>query len=134
MTKSPNPTDRHVGARIRMRRISLGFSQEKLGEALGITFQQIQKYEKGTNRIGASRLQDAAKVLAVPVNFFFDGTPADSAPLTGFAESPSALYRDDFANSEEGTRLIAAFLKVNDPQLRRKIIELIEAMAMGNGG
>ena len=115
-----------------MRRISLGFSQEKLGEALGITFQQIQKYEKGTNRIGASRLQDAAKVLAVPVNFFFDGTQTETDVIRGFSENPSALYRDDFANSEEGAKLIVAFLKISDPTLRQRIIDLIEAMAIGS--
>ncbi len=82
MAKSPNPIDKHVGARVRMRRIMVGMSQEKLGEALGITFQQIQKYEKGTNRIGASRLQAAARILAVPVNYFFEGASEDPA-ITG---------------------------------------------------
>ena len=76
--KAPNPTDKHVGARVRMRRMMLAMSQEKLGDALGLTFQQVQKYEKGTNRIGASRLQQISNILQVPVSFFFEGAPNNS--------------------------------------------------------
>src|ERR1700737_2070799 len=74
--KAPNPIDKHVGSRVRMRRMMLAMSQEKLGDALGLTFQQVQKYEKGTNRIGASRLQQISQILQVPVEFFFEGSPS----------------------------------------------------------
>jgi transcriptional regulator with XRE-family HTH domain len=83
--KSPNPIDKHVGSRVRMRRMMISMSQEKLGEKLGITFQQIQKYEKGTNRIGASRLQQISQILQVPVSFFFEGAPTQAAPADGAA-------------------------------------------------
>jgi transcriptional regulator with XRE-family HTH domain len=112
----------------------LGMSQEKLGENLGITFQQIQKYEKGTNRIGASRLQHIARVLTVPVSFFFEDAPG-SAPAEpvgeggGMAESPSASYVVDFLSSSEGIQLNKAFIRIRDAKLRRKVIELVRAMA-----
>jgi transcriptional regulator with XRE-family HTH domain len=128
MKKIPNPIDSHVGTRVKMRRILVGFSQEKLGEALGITFQQIQKYEKGTNRIGASRLQQAAQVLGVPVNFFFEGAPSENGLSNGFAEPSSPIYMADFASSPEGHQLITAFLKIKEPKLRKKIIDLVIAM------
>jgi transcriptional regulator with XRE-family HTH domain len=129
MKKTPNPIDSHVGTRVRMRRILVGFSQEKLGEALGITFQQIQKYEKGTNRIGASRLQQAAQVLGVPVNFFFEGAPSESGLTNGFAEPSAPMYMADFSGTPEGHQLISAFLKIKEPKLRKKIIDLVVAMA-----
>src|ERR1700730_17438468 len=95
--KAPNPIDRHVGSRVRMRRMMLNMSQEKLGDALGLTFQQVQKYEKGTNRIGASRLQQISLILQVPVSFFFEGAPAPpgSRPQ-GLGEAPSPAYVTDF--------------------------------------
>ena len=128
--KQPNPIDIHVGSRVRLRRMMLGMSQERLGENLGITFQQIQKYEKGTNRIGASRLQHIARVLTVPVSFFFEdapgGVPADS---NGMAEQPSASYVVDFLSSSEGIQLNKAFIRIKDAKLRRKVIELVRAMA-----
>jgi transcriptional regulator with XRE-family HTH domain len=133
MTKTPNPIDKHVGARVRMRRVLVGLSQEKLGDALGITFQQIQKYEKGTNRIGASRLQEASKILGVPVNFFFEGAQAESEMLSGFAEGETNGYVADFASSAEGVQLISAFMKIKEPKLRKKIIDLIAAMSLGEG-
>jgi transcriptional regulator with XRE-family HTH domain len=105
MAKIPNPIDKHVGARVRMRRVLVGLSQEKLGDALGITFQQIQKYEKGTNRIGASRLQEASKILGVPVNFFFEGAQAESDMLSGFAEGEANGYVADFASSATAQRI-----------------------------
>src|ERR1700749_4595042 len=92
--KAPNPTDKHVGARVRMRRMMLGMSQEKLGDSLGLTFQQVQKYEKGTNRIGASRLQQISQILQVPVSFFFEGAPhlpGHGAPI-GMSEAPSPAF------------------------------------------
>src|SRR5467141_1054857 len=96
--KAPNPVDRHVGSRVRMRRMMLSMSQEKLGDALGLTFQQVQKYEKGTNRIGASRLQQISNILQVPVEFFFEGAP-NVGPFTrteGMSEAPSPAYVSDF--------------------------------------
>src|SRR2546421_12090300 len=92
MKKAPNPTDKHVGGRVRMRRMMLGMSQEKLGDGLGLTFQQVQKYEKGTNRIGASRLQHISRILQVPVSFFFDGAPEIPGQTTGMSEVPSPGY------------------------------------------
>jgi transcriptional regulator with XRE-family HTH domain len=108
----------------------LGMSQEKLGESLGITFQQIQKYEKGSNRIGASRLQNIARVLSVPPAFFFEGAPG-SAPegVAGMEESRSANYVVDFLSSSEGIQLNKAFLQIGDPRLRRRLIDLIRAIA-----
>ncbi|MCC2098984.1 MAG: helix-turn-helix transcriptional regulator [Hyphomicrobiales bacterium] len=128
--KQPNPIDIHVGSRVRLRRMMLGMSQEKLGEQLGITFQQIQKYEKGTNRIGASRLQHIARVLSVPVSFFFEDAPASPAPDgAGLAEPESANYIVDFLSSSEGLQLNKAFVRVKDPKQRRRIIDLVRAMA-----
>ncbi len=130
MKKLPSPVDRHVGARVKMRRVYVGLSQEKLGEALGVTFQQIQKYEKGANRIGASRLQLAAKVLGVPVNYFFDGASPGMADGPGFADGEAAPYE---VRAADEAALLSAFGKVGDPRLRQRIIELVEAMAPRDG-
>jgi transcriptional regulator with XRE-family HTH domain len=102
--KAPNPTDLHVGKRVRMRRMMLGMSQEKLGDALGLTFQQVQKYEKGTNRIGASRLQQISHTLQVSVEFFFEGAPhlAGLPAPPGMAEAPSPAYVSDFLATSDG--------------------------------
>src|SRR6476469_8603004 len=100
--KAPNPTDKHVGARVRMRRMMLGMSQEKLGDALSLTFQQVQKYEKGTNRIGASRLQQISNILQVPVSFFFEGAPNVGPDNSGFSEAPSPAYVSDFLATSDG--------------------------------
>ena len=126
--KKPNPIDVHVGSRIRLRRNMLGLSQEKLGENLGITFQQIQKYEKGTNRVGASRLQAISAILNVPVSFFFEDAPG-SSNQAGFAEDNEATYVVDFLNSNEGVQLTRAFTKISDPKVRRKIIDLVKSRA-----
>ncbi|MFZ2102223.1 MAG: helix-turn-helix domain-containing protein [Oricola sp.] len=128
--KQPNPIDIHVGGRIRLRRTMLGMSQEKLGEALGITFQQVQKYEKGTNRVGASRLQNIAAVLGVPVSFFFEDAPGDGGAKSadGMAESSSA-YVVNFLSSSEGLQLNRAFVKIADSRIRRRIIDLVKALA-----
>jgi transcriptional regulator with XRE-family HTH domain len=107
----------------------LGMSQEKLGEHLGITFQQIQKYEKGTNRIGASRLQHIARVLTVPVAFFFEDAPGGQPEPGGMAEGRSATYVVDFLSSSEGIQLNKAFVRIKDAKLRRKIIDLVRAVA-----
>ena len=130
MKKLPDPIDRHAGARLRMRRMMVGMSQEKLAAALGITFQQIQKYEKGTNRIGASRLQHIARVLTVPVSFFFEDAPgAPSEEPAGMAEPRSTHYVVDFLSSAEGLQLNKAFIRIKDSKLRRKIIDLVRALA-----
>ncbi|MAZ83648.1 MAG: transcriptional regulator [Rhizobiales bacterium] len=128
--KKPNPIDVHVGSRVRLRRTMLGMSQEKLGEALGITFQQIQKYEKGTNRVGASRLQNISTILNVPVSFFFEDAPADVAGgQPGMAEANSSNYVVDFLSSSEGLQLNRSFVKITDPKVRRKIVDLVKALA-----
>lgn len=128
--KQPNPIDIHVGSRIRLRRTMLGMSQEKLGEALGITFQQVQKYEKGTNRVGASRLQNIAAILGVPVSFFFEDAPGENGgtSATGMSENSSA-YVVNFLSSSEGLQLNRAFVKISDPRVRRRIIDLVKALA-----
>lgn len=131
--KKPNPIDIHVGSRIRLRRTMLSMSQEKLGEALGITFQQIQKYEKGTNRVGASRLQNISAVLNVPVSFFFEDAPGEQvSEQVGMSEASSSNYVVDFLSSSEGLQLNRAFIKIEDPKIRRKIIDLTKALASDN--
>ena len=127
--KAPNPIDRHVGSRVRMRRMLIGMSQEKLGEALGLTFQQVQKYEKGTNRIGASRLHRIASVLGVPIEFFYEGAPHANATQGGFAEAPASTYVSDFLSTAEGVQLVKAFLGIKDAKVRRKLVELITTLA-----
>src|SRR5256714_1857091 len=107
--KPPNPVDKHVGSRVRMRGMMLGMSQEKLGDALGLTFQQIQKYEKGTNRIGASRLQQISLILQVPVAFFFEGAPSPPGRPAGLEEAPSPAYVTDFLATNDGLALVKAF-------------------------
>jgi len=128
-TKAPNPVDKYVGSRVRMRRIMLGMSQEKLGEALGLTFQQIQKYEKGTNRVGASRIQQIAEVLQVPVSFLFEGGPTTSAGRDTFGEGTSPAYVADFLATSEGLALTRAFTRIGDSKLRRSIVDLVEQIA-----
>lgn len=128
--KKPNPVDIHVGSRMRLRRNMLGMSQEKLGESLGITFQQIQKYEKGTNRVGASRLQAIASILGVPVSFFFEDAPNVSVGTgAGFKEDNSTSYVVDFLNSAEGLQLNRAFVKISDAKVRRRVVDLVKALA-----
>jgi transcriptional regulator with XRE-family HTH domain len=132
--KAPNPIDKHVGSRVRMRRMMLGMSQEKLGDALALTFQQVQKYEKGTNRIGASRLQQISQILQVPVAFFFEGAPVLSAgtPPEGLQEAPSPAYVSDFLATSDGLSLTKAFMRIPDPKLRRRIVDLVQQIAGGD--
>ena len=132
-TKAPNPVDKYVGSRVRMRRIMLGMSQEKLGEALGLTFQQVQKYEKGTNRVGASRLQQISEILQVPVSFLFDGGPSGVVNAEGFREGGSPAYVSDFLATAEGLALTRAFTRISDAKMRRSIVELVEQIAAHEG-
>ena len=125
-SKAPDPIDKYVGSRVRMRRIMLGMSQEKLGDALGLTFQQVQKYEKGTNRVGASRLQQIAEVLQVHVSFFFEGAPGGA---TASGSAPSPAYVSDFLATADGLALTRAFTRLKDAKLRRSIVELVEQIA-----
>ncbi len=128
--KAPNPIDKHVGSRVRMRRMMLNMSQEKLGDALGLTFQQVQKYEKGTNRIGASRLQQIAHILQVPVSFFFEGAPhVPGGPSSGMGEAPSPAYVSDFLATSDGLSLTKAFMRIKNSKLRRRIVDLVEQIA-----
>jgi transcriptional regulator with XRE-family HTH domain len=127
--KAPNPIDKHVGSRVRMRRMMLSMSQEKLGGALGLTFQQVQKYEKGTNRIGASRLQQISHILQVPVAFFFEGAPNVHPPGDGMNDAPSPTYVSDFLATSDGLALTKAFMEIKEPKLRRRIVDLVEEIA-----
>src|SRR6058998_944535 len=127
--KAPNPIDKHVGSRVRMRRMMLSMSQEKLGDALGLTFQQVQKYEKGTNRIGASRLQQISHILQVPVAFFFDGAPTSDPALDSADKSVSTAFLSDFLTTSEGLALTKAFVRIKEPKLRRCIVNLVEEIA-----
>lgn len=129
--RKPNPIDIHVGGRIRLRRMMSGLSQEKLGEQMGLTFQQIQKYEKGANRVGASRLFQLAKVLEVPISYFFDDLETEHVRelQVGFAESKSQDFVLEFLNSREGLELNRAFVKIQDPQVRRRVIDLIRSLS-----
>ena len=124
--KLPNPVDKHVGNRVRMRRLMLQMSQEKLGDALGLTFQQVQKYEKGTNRIGASRLQHISDILQVPVAFFFEGAPTLQQNRSRLPDAPSPAYVSDFLATSDGLALCKAFMRIKEPALRRAIVMLLK--------
>jgi transcriptional regulator with XRE-family HTH domain len=127
--KAPNPTDRHIGSRVRMRRKMLAMSQSELADALGITYQQVQKNERGINRIGVSRLQHISNILQVPVAFFFEGGPNVSAPRGFHGSAISIAQIDDFVASSEGLRLIGTFMRVHNANLRRKIVMLVQEIA-----
>jgi transcriptional regulator with XRE-family HTH domain len=131
-TKVPNPVDKHVGSRVRMRRMMMGMSQEKLGDAIGLTFQQVQKYEKGTNRIGASRLQQISQTLQVPVAFFFEGVPPSPGSTAGNGAAASPTYVADFLATSDGLALTKAFMQIKDSKLRRRIVDLVEGIAGQN--
>lgn len=135
----PSPIDVHVGTRIRLRRTLLGMSQERLGEALGLTFQQVQKYERGVNRVGASRLFDLSRVLDVPISFFFDDMPESVAARangaggagvrgSGFAEQQSPFGGDDSLNRRETLELVRAYYRITEPSVRKRVFELIKSM------
>jgi transcriptional regulator with XRE-family HTH domain len=127
--KPPNPIDIHVGGRVRMRRLMLGLSQTKLADSLKLTFQQVQKYEKGTNRIGASRLHHIAHVLQVPVAFFFEGAPSLSASSQGPGASNSPAYVYEFLATSDGLTLSESFMHIKDAKLRRCIVDLVERIS-----
>jgi transcriptional regulator with XRE-family HTH domain len=112
-----------------MRRMMLSMSQEKLGDALELTFQQVQKYEKGTNRIGASRLQQISNILQVPVAFFFEGAPELAGGRPIGKDAPSPTYVADFLATSDGLALTKAFMRIPDPKLRRRIVDLVEQIA-----
>lgn len=134
----PSPIDTHVGSRIRLRRTLLGMSQERLGEALGLTFQQVQKYERGVNRVGASRLFDLSRVLDVSISFFFDDLPDDVAEMHGsghytraaggFAEPQPGFGMDDTLNRRETLELVRAYYRITDPAVRKRVFDLIKSM------
>lgn len=136
MKKTPNPVDVHVGARLRMRRMFIGMSQEKLGAHLGLTFQQVQKYEKGLNRIGASRLYAIARILDAPVQYFFDDMPRDlpqAHPVSESAESaPSVTPVTEFLATSEGMALNVAFAKIQDLETRKRLADLVRTLADEN--
>ena len=126
----PDPVDIIVGKNVRTLRAKRRISQLELGEALGLTFQQIQKYEKGTNRVGASRIQQISEILQVPISFLFEGSPVTGIPRTeGLSEAPSPAYVSDFLATSEGLALIRAFTRITDAKLCRSIVDLVEQIA-----
>jgi transcriptional regulator with XRE-family HTH domain len=127
--KLPNSIDKHVGSRVRMRRMMVGMSQTKLGDGLGITFQQVQKYEKGTNRIGASRLQHICHILQVPISFLFEGLPRAAGAPVGKGEVPSPDYVTDYLATADGLALTKAFMLIKKGKLKRCIVDLVEQIA-----
>jgi transcriptional regulator with XRE-family HTH domain len=131
--RSSDPVDRHVGSRVRMRRLMLGMSQQKLGDELGLTFQQVQKYEKGTNRIGSGRLHQLSHILDVPVSFFFEGAPRPAGLPTRRRDSPSPHYLTDFLATANGQALVNAFMRIKRTAVRRNIVRFLEAIADEGG-
>ena len=144
--KQPNPVDIHVGSRLKLRRTTMGMTQEKLGDQLGVTFQQVQKYEKGANRIGASRLQEIAQILNVPVSYFFEDATQTAGAVEreefGFAEDASARFEipgrssnaggsppPQNGSSSEAHALAKAFSQIADARIRRRVIDLVETLA-----
>jgi len=131
----PSPIDVHVGSRVRLRRTLLGMSQERLGEALGLTFQQVQKYERGVNRIGASRLFDLSRVLDVPISFFFDDLPSSVGGSQGFANRVAGFaeaqegFGDDTLHRRETLELVRAYYRIQDPAVRRRVFDLIKTLS-----
>jgi len=131
-SRRANPVDKHVGERVRMRRMLLGMSQERLGEHLGLTFQQVQKYEKGVNRIGASRLFGLAQVLGVPIQFFYENMPSSVSGLAaapGMGEPCGDTYVADFLSTRDSVELNKAFARITDPRVRRSIVDMVKSVA-----
>lgn len=131
--EGPHPIDQHVGARVKLRRMILGMSQDSLGKSLGLTFQQIQKYEKGVNRIGASRLFELSELLEVPIQFFYDDYGSGDGPH-GFAEPDAAEAFMELVNSPEGVQLCRYFAEISDPKVRKRVLDLVKTIAETEGG
>lgn len=134
-SSAPHPVDVHVGGRVRLQRTLLGLSQEKLGEAVGLTFQQIQKYERGANRIGASRLHEFSQILDVPVAFFFDGAAVGLAPsrLQGDQGKNKKAGQDGYLQKRETLELVRAYYQIPDSLVRKRLFETIKAIAKSSG-
>ena len=132
--KVPDPIDKHVGSRVRMRRMMLGMSQEKLGDALDLSFQQVQKYEKGANRVGASRLQQISHILQVPIGFLFEGAPSASGRRDGMRDAPSPAFVTEYLATSDGIALTKAFMRIRDARIRRRIVNLVEEIAGSQEG
>jgi transcriptional regulator with XRE-family HTH domain len=135
----PNPVDIHVGSRVRLRRTLLGLSQEKLGDAVGLTFQQIQKYERGANRIGASRLYQLSRILDVPISFFFDEMPAglkttEGQVAMGLKERDQKTMEPDPLARRETLELVRAYYKIASARVRKRLFELTKSLAAASGG
>jgi transcriptional regulator with XRE-family HTH domain len=128
--KKANPVDAHVGYRVRLRRMLIGMSQERLGELLGLTFQQVQKYERGINRIGAGRLYEVAEILGVPISFFYEGM--NGVQTSGDAGSAHSSAVMDFLSSNEGIQLSTAFMSIKDTKVRRRILDLVRSISGEN--
>ena len=129
MKRSPNPVDSHVGSRVRKRRLALDMSQEKLGGALGLAFHQVQKYENGTNRIGAGRLQHISEILQVPIAYFFDGAPDQHSRRNGPRSPSTPKYMSTFVTTSDGLALAKAFMRIKKPKVRRSIVALVKTIA-----
>ena len=130
--KKANPVDAHVGYRVRLRRVLIGMSQERLGELLGLTFQQVQKYERGINRIGAGRLYEVAEILDVPISFFYEGVNGVERSGEGGGLESSAVM--DFLSSNEGIQLSTAFMGIRDAKVRRRLLDLVRSIAGEQNG
>ena len=130
--KKANPVDAHVGYRVRLRRVLIGMSQERLGELLGLTFQQVQKYERGMNRIGAGRLYEVAEILGVPISFFYEGVNGVQRSGEGGGLESSAVM--DFLSSNEGIQLSTAFMGIRDAKVRRRLLDLVRSIAGEQNG
>lgn len=127
--RTPNPVDLHVGARIRMRRKILGVSQERLADDLGLTFQQVQKYERGANRVSASKLYEIARSLQAPISYFFDGLADPLNAVEEYAPTGDDRFVHDFLMTSEGLELATIFPKIKRGRVRRKVLDLVRAMA-----
>jgi transcriptional regulator with XRE-family HTH domain len=127
--KQANPIDAQVGNRVRLRRMLIGMSQEKLGELLGLTFQQVQKYEKGVNRIGAGRLYQVAHILGVPIGYFYEGVIEQAQQLSEMAEEAATPPVMEFLASGEGLQLSLAFMRIKDPKVRKRVLDLVKSLA-----
>jgi transcriptional regulator with XRE-family HTH domain len=127
--KHANPVDAQVGSRVRLRRMLIGMSQERLGELLGLTFQQVQKYEKGVNRIGAGRLFDVSRILGVPIDYFYESVSSQTSGGRSFSENETSPPVMEFVSSGEGLQLSLAFMRIKDPKVRKRVLDLVKSLA-----